>query len=423
MKRFVLVFLILSLSSCKKDEKDPKLVTQEKRDTILNIVMYSENNKTESSWKVVENEFEALNPKVDLIPQVLFGEEYHAKFLEYAKEGTMPELMYLWPGSRTKIVAEKGYIKDLTPFIKRDGIDKLIKPSALAYQGDNGEIWEIPITTSSTSVLFVKKSRLQGYSINSLDDLKKFAQNTGVAPIVVAARDAWVMNSVLFSMILGRIAGPNWISKASKGFYRFTDKLFVESLYVLKDLYDSNVISKDNLNLIYDDRMKYFKNSPSPILIDGEWSTFELPFDKNDPDVDMVVFPSIKGEIANSTSIVAGVGFGMKAGMSENESEAAWSFIKYYISAESQRNRLVLNGIVPSAKDVDVSSVNIDLFTKKRIEFSKRYSALDVIDNFLTGRVNEVLNSGLKEMVLGVKTPERLAVDIQNAFNYSDDTK
>ncbi len=65
------------------------------------------------------------------------------------------------------------------------------------------------------------------------DELKTMVpklQEAGKDVVIMGAQDDWVIQSVLFSMIVGRLAGDAFIDKILAGEAKFTDEPFVSTL-------------------------------------------------------------------------------------------------------------------------------------------------------------------------------------------------
>ena len=429
MKRVfeIILVLIVFLFSCSKKsnntiDKLKNTDSKSKRQT-LSILMYSDFSKKAQvdNWKAFVSRYKKHFPNVNLDAEILFNEDYHKRLSQRADNNNLPDLMTLWPGgNRVERYVKNGLIENLSPFIDEDdSMKNKINPVALTPQGPNGEIYELPETMTITTVAYLDTSKSKGYEFDTLDDLKNFTKNTGIPAITIAAKAPWVMGSTLFSTILGRIAGANWIKETVEDkSHKFTDKEFIEALNVLKDLYDLNIISKSNLKLTYENRIKAFNEGNSPIMIDGQWAISDInKVFKNDIEkIKIIPFPSINGEKNNSASTTIGTGFGMKVGLSKETKKLAWEFIKYYIGESESIKRLNIEGEIP-VYEVDFSSVEISYMTKQIVAYSSSNHALDVIDAYLTGKANDVLNIGLKDIASGKKTPTQVAKEVQNAFD------
>jgi len=367
--------------------------------------------------------FEAAHPEIKLRVEKLFGEAYHQKLRALAAAGILPDVMYLWPGGRSTALTENDLVADLYPYLGKD-IDNYV-PAAVAPQG-KGCLYELPIGITATHVIYVNTKILSGLGLampQTYDELVSMVPTitaAGLDPIIMANKAAWVMQSCLFSALVGRIGGTEWLEKAIAGKASFTDKEFVSALEIVKNLYDTGLLPSSSIQLEYGDGPNLFTQGKGVFMIDGDWRTGALtPLLTADQqsDIELTVFPKIKGEKgpSSSTSVVPATGFGMKVGLPQEKAEAAWKWISFYAGPEAARIRLVQQGIPPSYK-IDISDIELEVLAKKRVNFYAPHPGTPVLDNVISGEPIEVINIGLQKLALGDITPEKLAKEVEAAF-------
>jgi len=367
--------------------------------------------------------FEAAHPEIKLRVEKLFGEAYHQKLSALAAAGNLPDVMYLWPGGRSVALTEAGLIADLYPYLGAN-IDNFVA-AAVAPQG-KGCLYELPIGITATHVMYVNTKILNGLGLTmpqTYDELVSMVPTittAGLDPIIMPNKAAWVMQSCLFSALVGRIGGTEWLEKAIVGQASFTDEEFVSSLRLVKDLYDIGLLPPSSIQLEYGDGPNLFAQGKGVFMIDGDWRTGALtPLLTADQqkDIELTVFPEIAGQKgpSRSTSVVPATGFGMKAGLSKEKAEAAWKWIYFYAGPEAARIRLVQQGIPPSYK-IDISDIELEVLAKKRVNFYAGHPGTPVLDNVISGEPIQVINVGLQKLGLGDITPEELAKDVEAAM-------
>ncbi len=400
---------------------------------VLNYLDASQAN-SEREIKEIWGEFEKQYPNIKIEREDLFNEPFHQKTSAYIASGQLPDVLYMWPGGRSAELHEKKLVKDLTPFLKADGLyDKFI-PAALVPQ-HGGYLAELPMCVTVTHVMFVNTKLLKdnGLSVpKTYEELKAMVpvlKAKGMETVLIAAQDDWVMQSCLFSAIVGRIAGDQFIDNVLAGKAKFTDKPFVDSLAIVDDMFKSGIISQKALQTPYGEVPALFAAGKAPFLIDGDWRTGAFQTDtstgvalipvENQPNIMLTVLPSLPGEkVHNTSSGVVGTGFGMSASIPAGSAKekAAWTLIKYLNSEYVQKIRLETGAAFPSLKGVTVT--NLEPIAQARGKFYGEISATTyVLDGVLDPKVYSPINIGLQEIGLGKATPQQVAERTQKAFD------
>ncbi len=394
-------------------------------------------NEEEMIWDV----FKAQNPDIEIIREDLFNEPFHEKTEAYVASGQLPDVMYMWPSGRSTSLHETNSVKDLMPFLVRDGLVDQYNPAAIAPQF-GGYLGELPNGITTTHVLFVntKVLRENGFAIpKTYADIKAMVaplKAKGIDTIAMDNMDDWVMQSCLFSMVVGRYGGVDWYEDLEAGKIDFNDAWFVKSLELIDDMYKSGVINRNTLSSPYGAARGAFAQGKAAFLIDGDWATGAFMEDQStgdalisraaqDKDFELMVIQGLPGEVIhNSNSGVVGTGWGMSAAIPAGSAkeEAAWRLIKFLQGEYVQTYRLQTGASFPSNLAVDVDKLVVDLnlepFVAKRAAYYADYTPITpVIDGVLHSDVYGVINTGLQEIGLGTKTPVQVAADTQKAWD------
>ncbi len=412
------------------------------KQTVITVLDYQDATAPNSyeDNKLIWEAFEAAHPDIKIEREVLFNEPFHQKTAAYAASGKMPDVFYMWPAGRSSAIHEKKLAKDLTPFMKKDGIyddysKACVDPSAQA----SGYVAEIPFGLTVSHMLFVNKAVLEecGLSIpKTYEELKAqvpVLKAKGYETILMANMDDWVMQSCLFSAVAGRFGGADWADKIKAGKAKFTDKAFLDAVKFIKTLYDDGVLSQKTLATSYGDVVGQFASKKGAYLIDGDWrvgafltdtSTGKAlisPADQKN-NIELINFPAIPGEkIHGSNSSTLGVGYGMSSKLKKGskEEKAAWELIKWLSGPYVQQRRLETGASFPSLNS-GLNYDNLEPLSVKRAEFyAAQTISTPVFDSVFEGDVPSVLNADLQALGLGKKTPEQVCQDVQAAWDAS----
>lgn len=407
--------------------------------TVLNYIDMSEPNSA-NEISMVWDKFAAENPDIKLVREDLFNEPFHQKTEAYVASGKVPDVLYMWPSGRSTSLHTTKSVKDLMPFLQKDGMVDDYNPATLAPQFA-GFLGELPNGLTTTHMLYVntKVLRENGLSIpKSYAEMKAMVgplKAKGIDLIAMDNMDAWVMQSCLFSMVVGRFGGTDWHDKVAAGTLKFTDPWFVKSLELIDDMYKSGMLNRNSLSSPYGSSRGSFAAGKAAFYIDGDWSTASFQTDittgkalvspaSQQNDFELMVIPNLPGEvISNSNSGVVGTGWGMSANIPAGSAKeaAAWRLIKYLQGEYVQTYRLSTGASFPSNLNVNVEKVvkekNLEPFIAKRAAYYAAYTTITpVIDGVLHSDVYNVINTGLQEIGLGSKAPSQVASEVQKAW-------
>jgi len=384
------------------------------------------------SWDLVKEKTKGI---ADLKIEELFNEPFHQKTEAYAASGKMPDILYMWPSGRSGTLHSKKLVKDLTPLLGEEYL-KAFAPGAIDPKAQAaGYLAELPNGVTATHVFYVNKPVLDKLGLTpatTYEELKAQAPKlkaAGLEVVLMANKDDWVMQSCLFSTVVGRIAGNEFIDAVVAGNAKFTDQPFVDSLKFIQTLYADGVLSKTSLQTGYGEVPGLFAAGKAAYYIDGDWRAGAFLTDpatktalispEDQKNILFTVFPTMPGEQSDApgTSIVVGTGFGISSTVEAGSAKekAAIEVIKALQSAEVQLIRLESGASFPSR--TDVTSDKLEPLSVSRGAFYATTKGSYVLDGVLDPKVFTPLNIGLQEIGLGKTTPEALAAKVQKAFD------
>ena len=441
MKKLTVVLLVLAMVTSMVFAQGGTEAASSGKTTIrvLNYIDMSEPNSA-NEVEMVWNEFSRLHPEIEVIREDLFNEPFHMKVESYAAQGNLPDVLYCWPSGRSATLHNEGLIKDLTPFLKADGIFDDYAPTTTAPQ-IGGFLGELPNGITATSMMFVNTKVLRE---NGLEVPKTYADLKAMVPVLNAkgieviqmdCKDGWVMQSCLFSLLAGRFGGADWYERLAAGEIDFEDEWFINALTVLDNLYKDGIINRNTLSIGYGSGRGDFANGKAAFYIDGDWACGAFQTDittgqalfspeAQETDIDLMNFPAVEGEVVHeSNSVVVGTGWAMSADIPAGSAEeaAAWELIKFLEGEYVQTYRLTTGAAFPSLTTIDVAKVceenGLEPLVAKRSDWYGRIQvATPVIDGVLDPAVYEVINTVLTEIGLDTCTPNQAAERVQEAW-------
>lgn len=383
-------------------------------------------------WK----KFTDTNPDITIVREELSNEPFHQKLAAYVAAGTLPDLIYMYPSGRSTMLHEQKLVKDLTPLLGKEYLTNFVSTAVDPAGQKSKYLAELPQSICYTTVVFANTKLLSQLGLKTpktYADLKAMLPKLrakGIRPVLMANKDSWVMQSCLFSTIVGRELGDSWVDSVLAGTAKFTDPGFIKALNFVKQLYTDGVLSKDTLQISYGEAPALFASGKAAFLIDGDWrqsafltdkssNTALISPDKQASDFSYINFPSIPGEKnPGVASAILGCGYGISSAIpsGSDKEKAALKLLKYLYSPEVQQTRLEIGSFIPSRKGI--TSKSVEPFTTK---MSAYYGSIKktcyVLDGVFDTAVSTPLNTDLQEIGLGTKTAEQVAQELQTILD------
>ena len=438
MKKFKVAMIILAVllvgavlfTGCKKAEG-----------TTLRVLYYLDASAPNgvADANLWFDTFVKNNPGVKIDRENLFDEPYHDKMRTYAAANDLPDVMYVWPSGRSDYLHDQKLLKDLGPFIAKDGIRNLYIPLTMdPSQQQAGYMAMLPQGITTTHAFFTNMEVLNAVGLQPAKNYAELVaqvpvlKNAGYETILIPAQSNWVMQSCLFSMIAGRFCGADWHERIHAGTAKFTDADFVAALDFVRQLYADGVISRAAVGVDYGQGPGMFASNQGAYYIDGDWRVGAFITDADTQQalisparqnsIKIGVFPDIPGtKINSSSSVILGVGYAMAASIpagSERE-RLAWELVKYMTGKEVSQLRTERGGTpTPSRTDLDFGAMSLEPMQKAVGALGNEFqTATAVIDGVFPSEVFEVINVGLIDLALGNKTAAVVAGEVQRAFD------
>ncbi len=433
---FYLVIVLVPFALIAKGISESQIQAEGVEESVT-LKVYDYADATTSGYEELEalwRRFDDQEPSISLEKENLSNEPFHQKLAAYVAAGTLPDIIYMYPGGRSATIHQQRLLKDLEPLLGEEFLSHFL-PAVTDPKDQAGQyLAMLPESICYSSVMFVNAKLLKanGFDVpRTYDELKVMVPRLkarGIQTVLMANKDDWVMQSCLYSTIAGRFVGTEWFTKVLKGEVKFTDPEFVDSLRFVDTLYRDGVISRDTIQLSYGEVPGLFAAGKAAILIDGDWRQNAFLTDKDsgealispdrqESDIVLVPFPAIPGErYPGVVSSTLGCGYGISASIPAGSAkeQAAVKLLKYFYSQDVQRAYLESGRFITSRIDV-VSDKLEPLTLMMKDYYASIPETCHVLDSVLEPDIYMVINKVLQEIGLGVKTPEQAAAEIQAA--------
>ncbi|HEX7065243.1 MAG TPA: extracellular solute-binding protein [Bacillales bacterium] len=339
--------------------------------------------------------------------------------------GTTPDVFDLFGGSDTQRYAKAGKLLDLTPILEELGWqDRFLDLSSFTV---DGKVYGLPIAVSAEGFFYNKKMVGElGLSVpKTWDDLLNFvtkAKAAGKIPISMASKAPWVPGMLLNAIIIHNVGIDNF-KGLTTGEYKWTNDQMLKAFKEFQKLVDMGAFPEGNLGIPYPEMASYMIRGDAVMEYTGSWDA-KLFFKDKVGDLKgntgFFMFPSVPGGqgVQDSMNVNFANGWGFSADVTDAQKKAIKTFIKVAYSDKFVKERLKTIGYLSPVKLKDVSGLNplMSDITKTMEKSSKWWPAYDAIVN---DKVHAAFNTGIQQMLGGVKTPEEIVKHLQEVTNQS----
>lgn len=409
--------------------------------TLSAMVPYTKVDPQYQELQELYARFHQANPAITINFDFLDHDAYHVKMQALAVSGNLPNILTLWPGKRTGYITDRGYARDLEPWIKQDNLAATQRDVFLAPQAKAGQVYELGVPfVNFTNVVYVNKKLLDQLHLTYPKTLKEFEaqaapiKQAGFRPVVFGDQSDWVLQSCLLSVLTSRIGGTDWFKQVQYGTggHSFNDPQFVQALQTVKDMTDAGLIDQSEPQKTRDQALSDFVSGKSVYFIGGIWEVVNLNSALSadmKSEIEMHPFPHVDGGAMtddNSSSGEIATGFGISKASTDEQAQAAWKWIEFTIDSK-QADIYVKHGDLPVYKSGgdNVAGMITDPLSKTSYAFSTAIDqVLPVLDDKMDAEgVEQIINAGLQELVLGSVTPKDLAAQYETWVAANDSNR
>src|SRR5580700_5028533 len=150
--------------------------------TLSSIVPYTKVDPQYQELQELYARFHKQNPDITIKFDFLDHDAYHVKMQALAISNNLPNILTLWPGKRTGYITDRGYARDLEPWIKRDDLAAAQRAVFLTPQARGGQVYELGVPfVNFTNVVYVNKKLLDQLGLSFPKTLKDFEAQ---APVI-----------------------------------------------------------------------------------------------------------------------------------------------------------------------------------------------------------------------------------------------
>jgi len=352
------------------------------------------------------------------------SDSYSQKIIAAAQANVLPDIYGIL--DKKSIVADfikAGLVTDLTDAMQADGgkwkeslFDKALADKrfdAGNIYGVTPGIYGVPIDVSNQQMLYNKKL-LSKAGIKSpprtFDEFIKDAQalrRVGITPFVSGWGELWLLDCFASNYAFN-IMGEDKIFATYRGQVKYTDPDWIKVFNVFAELRDKGVlidgiVTKGNKYAEQD-----FALERTAFAFNGSWCV-NVYHDMN-PDLEYGVIPPPIISTAYPLKIWGSAGSSFVVNASSPNKDKAIAFLKWLTAKEQQVVLARETNNLPSNKEAIVGVSPILEEFAKGMDQSTHPNIWPLNED---PSVSEAFDKGIQDIIIGEKTPEQVALDVQ----------
>lgn len=288
--------------------------------------------------EVINAEFKAANPGVDIVTESYPDQPYQEKIKIYATAKQLPDVFKYWTfSSLLKPLVDGNFVVPLD----RAKFEKYgYLAGALESNVYGGKLYGIPVS-GDLWVIYYNKKLFKDAGIDKLpttiQELKALVPKfkaKGIIPMTTDGKDAWPL-CITFDNLAWRISGdPTLPQKALDRKIKFTDPVFVKAATELQDLVKAGVFQEDLMVSDYGAARNLFGQGKAAMFLMGSWE-LGLPTDSSFSDefksnVDAFKFPVIEGGKGKTDDLMAWFGGNYVVSASSKNKDLGVKYLEFY---------------------------------------------------------------------------------------------
>jgi len=352
---------------------------------------------------------------------------YSQKVIAAARSGRLPDIFGILGEKKTLAsFIRAGYILNLNSQMSANNNQwkNSFYPKALAtttftknnsYQTPQG-IYGIPIDATVMQFIYNKslfrKSGLDpDVAPTTFDQFIQYAktvkEKTGAVGFICGWGEGWLLNALATEWAIN-LMGQEKFLKTIKGEVPYTDSEWIKVLSLFTKLRESGILAPNITAITNKESEDAFSRKKAAFSFNGSWSV--NVYRQLSPDLEYAFFslPSVSSKHPLKVWGEAGSSFMVNANTSNKEKVIA--FLKWLTKEDQQKFLIKETNNLPSVKGCEESLPPI---LQSLLPTFNELAYPDAWSQNEDSRVIEIMSSGLQQIIMGLKTPQEVAEEIQ----------
>ncbi|MDR3111756.1 MAG: extracellular solute-binding protein [Elusimicrobiota bacterium] len=349
---------------------------------------------------------------------------YKNKISAAATANLLPEIFN--PMANKKEIASyinAGFVADITDDMNKDNWKDVFFQRALenlSFEENNewgvkSGIYGVPIDVSSMLIYYNKDLFRQAgldpeITPKTWGEFVAFAKKlkaNDIQPFVSGFGENWIIGAFAQSY-QWELFGKEGILSTIDGVIPYTDARWVKIFNLFKELKDNNLLATGVVTMINKDAERGFATGKFAMAFNGSWGV--NVYNSMNPNLNYGVFYlPILPEAQHPMRFFGGEGSAFYVNSKSPNKQKAIDFLKWFTSEEQQSFLSKATSNIPANKNAssDLPPI-LKIFAES---IANTFGQLQKIEDW---QVVNVLNTSLQSVIIGEKTPQKAAKDVQD---------
>lgn len=354
------------------------------------------------------------------------SDAYTQKVRAAAQGGTLPDMFGILGEKRDfASFIKAGYILDLTPSMEESGMEwknrffaKALAVDEFAEGNSYGikpGIYGVPIDIMTIQMVY-NKDLFKGLGLDPNNPPQTFQEFLEIGKKIKAAKmqglvsgwgEVWMIDCLANNYAFN-IMGKDKVLATIRGEVPYTDPDWVKVITLFKKMQDSGVLATGLVTMINKTAEQLFANGKAVFAFNGSWCV--NVYKGMNPDLDYGVMLPPKASENYPMSVWGGAGSSFMVNANSKNKEEVVKFLKWLTDKDQQAYLAEATNNLPSNKNSLSKIPTILARFAEGMDLSTHPSTWGVSEFPL---VIEAFDKGIQSVIIGEKTPEQLAQDVQ----------
>ena len=360
--------------------------------------------------------FEEQHPNIELQRETLQPDAVRRQIHSRLRSKAPPDVFAYDTGPGFGgVLADAGLLRPLENAYTKHGWD--IYDWAKQQATYDGTVYGVPDQVEEIIVYYNKD--LMPEVPRTLDELREISgelKGRGKVPLAFGNRARYPA-SHLFSIAISNVLGREGLDSILYGDGRWDVPQVVETIELMfRDFVEGGFYPKNPNALTYDGANALFYSGEAAMNPTGTWLVSEIVQAVQEFEVGFFPFPSIEG---SGISPPAGVGTAWFVAKDATNPQGAITFIDYLLQDDTARLTIEQLNTIP-AHPVDTEGLDVPKLFKQVLDDLSEFPQTDAfgynIDVLAPRNFNEVMYTGFREVIDGMRSPAEQAGALQRAW-------
>ncbi|MEI8350269.1 MAG: sugar ABC transporter substrate-binding protein [Candidatus Omnitrophota bacterium] len=412
----ILTVILLLASGCAQQKSTSK-----------KIVIWHWMNDRKPAFETLSKQYKEKTG-IDVEFKLFFPPDiYSQKVIAAARAGNLPEIFGILGEKRTVgSFVKAGYILDLTPYMEagnnawkdsfyNQALEVTIFKPGNTY-GVTPGIYGVPIDTTLIEFIYNKKL-FSDAGIDPNQPPKTLAEFIAYAKKIKASQkvngfvcgwgEGWLLDCLATEWAIN-LMGEEKFFKTIQGTVPYTDKDWITVFSLFAELRDAGILSPNITTMINKEAEDQFSKGQAAFSFNGSWTV--NVYKQLGPDLNYGFFPLPKISEKFPAKIWGGAGAAFIVNSHSPNKEEAVKLLQWLTEKPQQEFLIKETNNLPAIRNCDE---NIPTVLKPLLKDLTILTHPNIWPYNEDSRVIEVIDKGLQQIVMGIKTPEEVAHEIQ----------